>query len=130
MGDGDHGWAAAEFCNVLRQTIVLEDSTGLTLFQGIQSEWLKNGGVTSIHNAPTLHGRLTASLENDSNGIWARWNLEPWSGEETTQITLSLPRGLSEADTAADTTLSQRRSKVRCSLRGERFFSHLKGAAV
>ena len=130
MGDGDHGWAAAEFCNVLRQTIVLEDSAGLTLFQGIQSEWLKNGEVTSIHNAPTLHGRLTASLENDSNGIWARWNLEPWSGEETTQITLSLPRGISEADTAADSTLSQRRSKVRCSLRGERFFSHLKGAAV
>jgi hypothetical protein len=130
MGDGDHGWAAAEFCNLLRQMIVLEDSSGLVLFPGVQPSWLEPGQVTSIHNAPTFHGRLTASLESDNRGIWARWQLEPWNGEETTQITLSLPRGLTDADVASETALSQRRAKMRCSLRGERFFAHLRGAAV
>jgi hypothetical protein len=130
MGDGDHGWAAAEFCNLLRQTIVLEEAAGLVLFQGVYEDWLAPGAVTSIRNAPTVHGRLTASLESDARGVWARWHLEPWAGEETTQITLSLPRGLTDADSAAESTLTQRRAKFRCSLRGEKFFTHLKGAAV
>ncbi|MBM3382728.1 MAG: hypothetical protein FJY29_09845 [Betaproteobacteria bacterium] len=130
MGDGDHGWAAAEFCNLLRQMIVLEDSSGLVLFPGVQASWLEPGQVTSIHNAPTFHGRITASLESDNRGIWARWQLEPWNGEETTQLTLSLPRGLTDADVSSESHLSQRRARIRCSLRGERFFAHLKGAAV
>jgi hypothetical protein len=130
MGDGDHGWAAAEFCNVLRQVLVLEDPIGLTLFQGIQHDWMQPGATTSISNAPTLHGRMTASLECSSTGVWARWRLEPWPGEETTQVTISLPRGLTEIDTIADPTLSQKRSRIRVSLRGEKFFAHTKGAAI
>ncbi|NBW82097.1 hypothetical protein EBR21_10140 [bacterium] len=130
MGDGDHGWAAAEFCNVLRQMLVLEDPIGLTLFQGIQHGWIQPGATTSISNAPTLHGRMTASLECSSTGVWARWRLEPWPGEETTQVTISLPRGLTEIDTIADPTLSQKRSRIRVSLRGEKFFAHTKGAAI
>lgn len=130
MGDGDHGWAAAEFCNVLRQTIVIEEAGGLTLFQGVPSEWFTQGAVTSIHNAPTLYGRITASLECDASGVWARWNLEPWSGEETAQLMISLPRGLTEIDSASDAVLSQRRARIRCSHRGERYFAHMKGAAV
>ncbi|NBO38812.1 hypothetical protein EBU99_09535 [bacterium] len=130
MGDGDHGWAAAEFCNVLRQLIVTDDHSSVVLFPGVQPDWMNQGQVTSIHGAPTFHGRLTASLECDARGVWARWNLEPWPGEENTQVYLSLPKGLCEADAAADAQLTQRRTKIRCSLRGERFFPHQKGAAV
>jgi hypothetical protein len=130
MGDGDHGWAAAEFCNVLRQFIVCDDSTGLNLFAGIPAEWLQSGCATSIHGAPTFHGRLTASLEAESRGVVARWHLEPWSDEEIPRIHLSLPLGITEADSAADCERTQRRVRIPCSLRGEMFFAQRKGAAV
>lgn len=130
MGDGDHGWAAAEFCNVIRQALVLESEGHLSLFQGVTSAWITEGNSVSIHNAPTFHGRVTATLESDAEGVWARWNLEPWQGEETTQLYLSLPRGLTQADSDADAIPSQRRTKFKCALRGERFFARTKGAAV
>ena len=130
MGDGDHGWAAAEFCNVIRQALLLESQGQLSLFQGVPSEWLSEGNTVSIHNAPTFHGRVTATLESEAAGIWARWNLEPWAGEETTPLYLSLPRGLSQADDAQDAIHSQRRIKLKCALRGERFFPRHQGAVV
>ncbi len=130
MGDGDHGWAAAEFCNVIRQILVCEEPAGLTLFGGVPAEWLQAGQVTSIHGAPTFYGRLTATLEADARGVAARWNLEPWSGEENCQISISLPAGLTDADFVEGNERSQRRSRVRCQLRGEMFFARQKEAAV
>lgn len=130
MGDGDHGWAAAEFCNVLRQIVISEQNSELILFAGVPSEWLQSGCVTSIHSAPTFFGRITASLEADARGVTARWNLEPWIGEENCQISISLPSGITDADFAQGSERSLRRTRVRCSLRGELFFARRKENAV
>jgi hypothetical protein len=132
MGDGDHGWAAAEFCNVIRQLLISESTQRMTLFGGIPAEWMQAGQMTSIHGAPTLRGRLTATLESTVRGVWVRWNLEPWSFGEDIEIRLSLPAGLTDAESAADAQLNPQHTRVhlRGSLRGERFFSYKKRSLI
>lgn len=130
MGDGDHGWAAAEFCNLIRQFIVLEDARGLVLFPGVQSGWLNDGQTTSIDNAPTAFGKLSASLEVMGRTAHVRWNLEPWQGEENAQIRISLPRFLTAIDNVDGVELTENRSNLSVSHRGERRFEFIVGAAV
>lgn len=130
MGDGDHGWAAAEFCNLIRQFVVLEDTRGLILFAGVQPQWLLTGKITSIDDAPTAFGRLSASLECTATGVIARWNLVPWQGEEDAQVHLSLPRFSTALDEVEGVVLSEHRSKLLVSQSGERCFEFAQGAAI
>lgn len=130
MGDGDHGWAAAEFCNLVRQFLVLEDSRGLILFAGVQPAWMNVGQSAFIHDAPTRFGRLSASLECMPEHIFIRWHLEPWLGEETAQVCISLPRFVTGMDSADAVVHSEHRSKLIVSQRGELSFEFLRGAAV
>jgi hypothetical protein len=130
MGDGDHGWAAAEFCNLIRQFVVLEDARGVVLFSGIQPQWMTVGQTMSIDDAPTTFGRVSASVEFTGNGLKARWSLIPWQGEENAHVYISLPRFVTTLDCADGVVCSERRSKLLVTQSGERFFDFAKGAAV
>lgn len=130
MGDGDHGWAAAEFCNLIRQFVVLEDARGVVLFSGIQPQWMTVGKTMSIDDAPTSFGRVSASIEFTGNGLKARWSLIPWQGEENAHVYISLPRFVTTLDCADGVVCSERRSKLLVAQSGERFFDFAKGAAV
>ncbi|MEY2987744.1 MAG: hypothetical protein RJB13_1265 [Pseudomonadota bacterium] len=130
MGDGDHGWAAAEFCNLIRQFVVLEDARGVVLFSGIQPQWMTVGKTMSIDDAPTSFGRVSASVEFTGNGLKARWSLIPWQGEENAHVYISLPRFVTTLDCADGVVCSERRSRLLVAQSGERFFDFAKGAAV
>jgi hypothetical protein len=65
MGDGHHGWAAAEIVLALRDAFVYERFSSsaelleLVLFAGIPSLWFERSIPFSIKNTPVLGGKLS-----------------------------------------------------------------------
>jgi hypothetical protein len=72
MGDGHHGWAAAEFCLAMRNAFVREVWTNgeprptLVLLSGIPSAWAEPGSRCAITEAPVPGGRI--SIESVRRG--------------------------------------------------------------
>jgi hypothetical protein len=62
MGDGQHGWAAAEWIMMMRHLFIREEGNTLVIGEGIFPEWIKQG--TRLSFGPTLvpGGRLKVSL--------------------------------------------------------------------
>jgi hypothetical protein len=63
MGDGQHGWAAAEWLMMIRNLFVREEGDMLIIGSGIFPEWIKSG--QEIAFGPTLvpGGRLSVRLQ-------------------------------------------------------------------
>lgn len=76
MGDGDHGWAAAEFISLIRDMLVYEQQDSLFLGAGIFSEWfdLSTQNI-ELKNASTLHGTVSFSLNKKSDAIIFSWQI-------------------------------------------------------
>jgi len=62
MGDGQHGWAAAEWIMMMRHLFIREEGNTLVIGEGIFPEWIKQ--ETRLSFGPTLvpGGRLKVSL--------------------------------------------------------------------
>jgi len=81
MGDGQHGWAAAEWVMMLRNMFIREEPDGLVLGSGILPEWLD--ARSTLHFGPTLTpwGAATVRLRQSQGevllGIDASWWSEP-----------------------------------------------------
>ncbi|MCX6137774.1 MAG: hypothetical protein NTV54_09800 [Ignavibacteriales bacterium] len=68
MGDGHHGWAAAEIVLYLRDCLVRESGTSLQLFKDPGHGLLRDGVNTKLHNVPTSFGHLSCSLSFEEFG--------------------------------------------------------------
>jgi hypothetical protein len=66
MGDGHHGWAAAEIILFLRDCLVKETDGKLVLFGGANDRLVRKGKKTQLLNVPTDYGTIGASLEFES----------------------------------------------------------------
>jgi hypothetical protein len=72
MGDGHHGWAAAEIVLALRNAFVYElwnttdDPYDLVLLGGIPVSWFSKGLDFGIHNAPIPGGTLSITVHFQS----------------------------------------------------------------
>jgi hypothetical protein len=75
MGDGHHGWAAAEFLSFVRQLVVREDGDGLVLFGLLPDAWL--GQPVEAHDVPTHHGALSVALRWHGERPALLWDLRP-----------------------------------------------------
>ncbi|MFP4225213.1 MAG: hypothetical protein ACLFRF_00670 [Desulfobacterales bacterium] len=62
MGDGQHGWAAAEWIMMIRNLFVREEGDGLVLGAGIFPEWLKPGKTISFGPTPTPYGKISLEV--------------------------------------------------------------------
>lgn len=91
MGDGDHGWAAAEFLSLVRDLLVRETPGGLLLLDGVPPEWLRPGKSLSIHGAPTDHGTVDLEVEHLDSELVVRWSILRASHQAQGQHVLSLP---------------------------------------
>lgn len=60
MGDGHHGWAAAELLSFVRTMLVDERRDGLALLSMIPERWYGQG--IEVHDAPTRFGTLSFAL--------------------------------------------------------------------
>ncbi len=88
MGDGQHGWAAAEWVMMIRSLFVREEGYGLILGSGLLPPWLD--GSAAFGPTATPWGLVTLKFSRDtSNGTTARidgqWHAEP------PNLTLAVP---------------------------------------
>ena len=76
MGDGQHGWAAVEFVQLIRNLFVREEDDRLVLGSGILPDWLQAGEPLFYGPTLTAFGRVSLRVEKDSDGT-LRLHLEP-----------------------------------------------------
>ena len=75
MGDGHHGWAAAEIVLALRDAFIYENSNSnpneIIFLQGIPGKWFLSSKNFYIKNVPTSDGSISIFIEpvNDVNEI-------------------------------------------------------------
>lgn len=67
MGDGHHGWAAAEIVLFLRDCMVREVGNGLLLFGGRNNRLVERGRETRVENAPTDFGPVSVSVQFETD---------------------------------------------------------------
>jgi hypothetical protein len=68
MGDGQHGWAAAEWVMMMRNLFVREEDNYLIIGSGIFPRWLEHGKPLFFGPTPTAHGRVSVTISPESSG--------------------------------------------------------------
>ncbi len=69
MGDGQHGWAAAEWVMMIRNLFLREEGHTLVVGSGIFPEWLQTGRKLSFGPGLTPFGPVTVYLAVNSRGV-------------------------------------------------------------
>jgi hypothetical protein len=77
MGDGQHGWAAAEWVMMIRNLFVREEDDRLIIGSGLFREWLETEGELSLGPTLTWWGPVTMRLDNPARkaalSVESRW---------------------------------------------------------
>src|SRR5581483_10147664 len=75
MGDGHHGWAAADFLSFVRTMLVRETGDGgLALCSMLPDAWA--GQNFEVHDAPTYAGRLSFAVRWHGDRPAILWEVE------------------------------------------------------
>ncbi|MCC6491692.1 MAG: hypothetical protein IT424_01585 [Pirellulales bacterium] len=97
MGDGQHGWAAAEWAMMIRNQFVREEGDRLIVGSGLFAEWLESDAEVSFGPTLTPLGAVTVTIRNAVSAPEALIALVPH--EAATR--LKPGGGVCEADQAA-----------------------------
>jgi hypothetical protein len=81
-GDGQHGWASAEWLLLVRALLFQEERRRLVLTPALPADWLTSAGYLSVENAPTRFGPISYHLEWDGDRhlhlqLTPRWRSTP-----------------------------------------------------
>ncbi len=100
MGDGDHGWSAAEFINLIREMLVREHVNSVCLAEGVPDEWFGAEPGFGITCAPTDGGTISYRFEPRPYGARLNWSLERNSNQLQLPLYFLFPRtaGLRPSD--------------------------------
>jgi hypothetical protein len=84
MGDGQHGWAAAEWVLMIRNLFVREEEGVLIIGSGILPRWIELGEPISFGPTPTPFGPVSVFLKRDGD----QWilNLEAYWRNQVPQV--------------------------------------------
>ncbi len=81
MGDGQHGWAAAEWIMIIRNMFVREEDDRLILGSGIDPMWLESDGEVAFGPTPTPYGEASLKLAIEKGrvllSVSADWRRKP-----------------------------------------------------
>jgi hypothetical protein len=66
-GDMPHGWAAASYVWLHRNSLVFENGDNLELCWGVHPDWLGNGAHLSVRGAPTRFGKVDFALSRSGS---------------------------------------------------------------
>lgn len=66
IGDGHHGWAAADFILLLRNMLFMEENNRLIITPVLPLNWLKKKEKITVRQAPTYFGVLEYTIEINS----------------------------------------------------------------
>jgi hypothetical protein len=89
MGDGHHGWAAADFLSFVRDLLVREVDGGLALCSMLPADWA--GQPIEVHDAPTHHGLVSFALRWHGDRPALLWDRRPHAGAEDAVVRLTAP---------------------------------------
>ena len=89
MGDGQHGWAAAEWVMMMRSLFVREEADRLILGSGVFPEWLKSGEQLRFGPTLTPGGRVSVTLSQD--GKMLELHLEASWFDEPPEVEIKVP---------------------------------------
>lgn len=107
MGDGQHGWAAAEWLMMMRSIFVREEGGGLVLGAGIAPDWLAAGEPLEFGPTPTPLGTVSVRFVPDGDQLNVRIDRSPPpDGRRTGPVTVAVPgfpRVEAPAGTASET---------------------------
>ncbi len=76
MGDGQHGWAAAEWVMMIRNCFVREEADHLVIGSGLLPEWLEPGEPLAFGPTLTAWGAVAIRLTGNRVEIDAQWRDE------------------------------------------------------
>jgi hypothetical protein len=74
MGDGQHGWAAAEWVMMIRNMFVREEQGRLIVGSGVLREWFDADAPVSFGPTPTPWGPVSVQLDRDGADVAANIN--------------------------------------------------------
>lgn len=94
MGDGDHGWAAAEFVNLVRDILVREAGGCLLLLHDAPEDWFSQGMRLEVRRAPTLHGTVDFAVRMGPEGVAISWKLKRAGHQDPAPVRIALPVSL------------------------------------
>ncbi len=81
MGDGQHGWAAAEWVMMVRNLFIREESEHLVLGAGLLPQWLEQQSPLSLGPTPTAYGTLWIEFQRTGEQLRmklrAKWRGNP-----------------------------------------------------
>lgn len=80
MGDGQHGWAAAEWVQMVRNLFVREEGDMLILGSGIFPRWVSSKEELAFGPTPTPFGDVEMRVRKGSDGISAEMDAA-WRGD-------------------------------------------------
>ena len=97
-GDMPHGWAAAEYIFLHRNSLVYENGKTLELCWGVQPEWLSDGSTISAKNAPTRFGKVDLEVRREGGKLAASFSVDGGNFPSPGKIAMHVPRldGVSE----------------------------------
>ncbi len=90
MGDGHHGWAAAEWVMMIRNMFVREEENTLILGSGIFPEWFEARAPIGFGPTPTPYGPVQVRFEPSDAG-WQAQVQADWHGEKRPAVEIRAP---------------------------------------
>ncbi len=72
MGDGQHGWAIAEFIMLIRNMFIAEEKNALIIGRGILPEWLEMKRIMSYGPTLTPFGPARVVIDNSDGPLTVR----------------------------------------------------------
>jgi hypothetical protein len=85
MGDGHHGWAAAEFLTFVRDLLVREIPGGVALASLVPDRWYGQGW--EVHDVPTAAGHVSYAVRWHGDRAALLWEVGPHPGVGTVRLT-------------------------------------------
>jgi hypothetical protein len=73
-GDMPHAWAAADYLTLIREMIVSERATRISLFNSVPEWWFDADRVIVLENAPTHFGTITVRTSSTLQQVDGAWH--------------------------------------------------------
>jgi hypothetical protein len=73
MGDGQHGWAAAEWLLMMRNMFIREEADTVVLASGIPAQWLEPGAVLACGPSPVSGGAVSLKILPGADSVELCW---------------------------------------------------------
>lgn len=90
MGDGQHGWAAAEWLLLIRNMFIMEEKNSLIIGRGILPEWLEMKKNLAYGPTLTPFGRVRIEVDTGDDGVTVQLAAD-WYENQPEAIIANLP---------------------------------------